>query len=140
LMHWRPPCYMLLDTGIREPGTAKESGTGYFGLHILTPESEQSTHYHYGAVRFTVPPRTLEEDLKIRETISVGRKYAFEAQDAPVIEAQQARMNELGNRRLALLEVDAGAVRVQRVLAKLVAEEQTATAGVAPERTPAHAS
>jgi len=87
------------------------------------------------AVRFTVPPRPLEEDLKIRETISVGRKYAFEAQDAPVIEAQQARMNEVGNRRLALLEVDAGAVRVQRVLAKLVAEEQT---GAAPERTPAH--
>ena len=135
LMHWRPPSYMILDTGVREPGTPKESGTGYFGLHLLTPESEQSTHYHFGAVRFTVPPRPLEEDLKIRETISVGRKYAFEAQDAPVIEAQQARMNEVGNRRLALLEVDAGAVRVQRVLAKLVAEEQT---GAAPERTPAH--
>jgi phenylpropionate dioxygenase-like ring-hydroxylating dioxygenase large terminal subunit len=142
LMHWHPPCYMILDTGVREPGTPKESGTGYFGLHLLTPESEQSTHYHFGAVRFTVPQRSLEEDLKIRETISVGRKYAFEAQDAPVIEAQQARMNEIGNRRLALLEVDAGAVRVQRVLAKLVTEEQSQSAqdgAAVGERTPAHA-
>jgi len=124
LMHWRPPCYMLLDTGIREPGTTKESGTGYFGLHLLTPETETSTHYIYAAVRFTVPPRTLEEDLAIREKISVGRKYAFEAQDAPVIEAQQQRVNEIGDRRPALLAVDAGAVRVGRVLTKLVAAEQ----------------
>ena len=128
LMHWRPPCYMLLDTGVREPGTTKESGTGYYGLHMLTPETETSTHYHFSAVRFTPPPRSLEEDLKIRETVSVGRKYAFEAQDAPVIEAQQRRVNEIGDRRPALLAVDAGAVRVQRVLSRLIAAEHEAPA------------
>ena len=123
LMYWRPPSYMLLDTGVREPGSPKESGTGYYGLHMLTPESETSTHYHFAAVRFNAPPRSLEEDMAIRETVSVGRKYAFEAQDAPVIEAQQRRMNELGDRRPALLAVDAGAIRVQRTLAKLIAAE-----------------
>jgi vanillate O-demethylase monooxygenase subunit len=122
-MHWRPASCMLLDTGIREPGTPKESGTGYYGLHLLTPETATSTHYHFAAVRFNAPPRTFEEDMEIREKISVGRKYAFEAQDAPVIEAQQRRMNEIGNRRPALLAVDAGAVRVQRVLAKLIADD-----------------
>jgi phenylpropionate dioxygenase-like ring-hydroxylating dioxygenase large terminal subunit len=126
LMHWRPVGCMILDTGIREPGTAKEDGTGYFGLHMLTPESATTTHYHYAAVRFNAPPRSLEDDLAIREKISVGRKYAFEAQDAPVIEAQQARMNEIGDRRPALLAVDAGAIRVQRVIAKLIAAEQGA--------------
>jgi phenylpropionate dioxygenase-like ring-hydroxylating dioxygenase large terminal subunit len=126
LMHWRPAGCMILDTGVREPGTAKEDGTGYYGLHMLTPESATSTHYHFAAVRFNAPPRTLEEDLAIRETISVGRKYAFEAQDAPVIEAQQRRMNEIGGRRPALLAVDAGAVRVQRVLSQLIAAENGA--------------
>jgi phenylpropionate dioxygenase-like ring-hydroxylating dioxygenase large terminal subunit len=141
LMHWRPAGCMILDTGVREPGTAKEDGTGYFGLHMLTPESATSTHYHFAAVRFNAPPRPLEEDLKIRETVSVGRKYAFEAQDAPVIEAQQQRMNELNGRRPALLAVDAGAVRVQRVLSQLIAAENE---GASPngaaltERTPAH--
>jgi vanillate O-demethylase monooxygenase subunit len=123
LMHWRPVGCMILDTGIREPGTAKEDGTGYFGLHMLTPETATTTHYHFAAVRFNAPPRSLEEDLAIREKVSVGRKYAFEAQDAPVIEAQQARMNEIGDRRPALLAVDAGAIRVQRVIAKLIAAE-----------------
>ena len=123
LMYWRPPSYMLLDTGVREPGTTKESGTGYFGLHMLTPETETSTHYHFAAVRFNPPSRTLAEDMAIRETVSVGRKYAFEAQDAPVIEAQQRRMNELGGRRPALLAVDAGAIRVQRILATLIAAD-----------------
>jgi phenylpropionate dioxygenase-like ring-hydroxylating dioxygenase large terminal subunit len=127
LMHWRPAGCMILDTGVREPGTAKEDGTGYYGLHMLTPESATSTHYHFAAVRFNAPPRTLEEDLAIRETISVGRKYAFEAQDAPVIEAQQRRMNEIGGRRPALLAVDAGVVRVQRVLSQLIAAENGAS-------------
>jgi vanillate O-demethylase monooxygenase subunit len=143
LMHWRPVGCMILDTGVREPGTAKEDGTGYFGLHMLTPETATTTHYHFAAVRFNAPPRTLEEDLAIRDTISVGRKYAFEAQDAPVIEAQQRRMNEIGDRRPALFAVDAGAVRVQRVIASLIAAEADAPsrAPVAPaERAVAHAA
>jgi hypothetical protein len=43
-----------------------------------------------------------------------------------VIEAQQVRMNEIGARRPALLAVDAGAIRVQRVISKLIAAEQGA--------------
>jgi len=142
LMHWRPVGCMILDTGVREPGTAKEDGTGYFGLHMLTPETATTTHYHFAAVRFNAPPRTLEEDLAIRETVSVGRKYAFEAQDAPVIEAQQRRMNEIGDRRPALLAVDAGAVRVQRVIATLIAADDDAPRApeVAAERAVAHAA
>jgi hypothetical protein len=35
-------------------------------------------------------------------------------------------MNELGDRRPALLAVDAGAIRVQRALAKLIAAENPA--------------
>ena len=142
LMHWRPVGCMILDTGIREPGATKESGTGYFGLHMLTPETETSTHYHFAAVRFNAPPRTLEEDLEIREKVSVGRKYAFEAQDAPVIEAQQERLNEIGDRRPTLLAVDAGAVRVQRVIAQLIAGDDSSVAQhgeIVPERAVVHA-
>ena len=135
-MHWRPPSYMLLDTGVREPGTAKEDGTGYYGLHMLTPETETTTHYHFAAVRFTVRPRPLEEDLEIREKISAMRKYAFEVQDAPVIEAQQKRMEQIGNRRPAYLAVDAGAIRVQRELAKMIADDHAP----APQREAALSS
>ena len=36
------PLTMILDTGVRAPGSDKASGAGYFGLHILTPESARS--------------------------------------------------------------------------------------------------
>ena len=142
LMHWRPPSYMLLDTGVREPGSPKESGTGYYGLHLLTPETATTTHYHFAAVRFGIQPRSLEEDLEIREKLSAARKFAFEAQDAPIIEAQQQRIATIGDRKPALLAVDAGVVRVQRVLAKLIAGDDLAPAAPdasVPNRTMVHA-
>jgi phenylpropionate dioxygenase-like ring-hydroxylating dioxygenase large terminal subunit len=122
-MHWMPVGCMILDTGVREPGSAKASGTGYFGLHILTPESRRSTHYHFAAVRFNVQPRSREDDLAIREKISATRRFAFAEQDKPMIEAQQRRADDRPGRRPALFSVDAGAARVQRVLAKLQSAE-----------------
>jgi phenylpropionate dioxygenase-like ring-hydroxylating dioxygenase large terminal subunit len=118
-MYWMPVGCMILDTGVREPGSEKASGTGYFGLHLLTPENRHSTHYHFAAVRFNVQPRSREEDLALRETISVARRFAFAEQDKPMIEAQQRRMDAQPGRRPALFSVDAGATRVQRVLDKL---------------------
>ena len=76
-----------------------------------------TTHYFFAAVRFGIVPRTPAEDLDIRERISVARRLAFEEQDAPVVEAQQRKILESGGTRApALLSVDAGPVRVQRVL------------------------
>jgi phenylpropionate dioxygenase-like ring-hydroxylating dioxygenase large terminal subunit len=69
-MHWMPVGCMILDTGGRKPGVPKESGSGYFGLHILTPESSRTTHYHFAAVRFNPPPRAVDEDAATREKIS----------------------------------------------------------------------
>jgi vanillate O-demethylase monooxygenase subunit len=122
-MHWMPVGCMILDTGVRSPGSEKASGTGYFGLHLLTPESRRSTHYHFAAVRFNVQPRSREDDLAIREKVSAARRFAFAEQDKPMIEAQQLRMDRGPGRRPALFSVDAGATRVQRVLAKLQLSE-----------------
>jgi phenylpropionate dioxygenase-like ring-hydroxylating dioxygenase large terminal subunit len=122
-MHWMPVGCMILDTGVRAPGSEKASGSGYFGLHLLTPESRGSTHYHFAAVRFGVPQRTREDDLAIREKISTARRFAFAEQDKPMIEAQQGRVDGRPGRRPALFSVDAGATRVQRVLAKLQSAE-----------------
>jgi vanillate O-demethylase monooxygenase subunit len=122
-MHWMPVGCMILDTGVRAPGSEKASGTGYFGLHLLTPENQRSTHYHFAAVRFNVQPRSREDDLAICEAISTARRFAFAEQDKPVIEAQQQRMDTRPGRRPALFSVDAGATRVQRVLDKLRVRE-----------------
>jgi vanillate O-demethylase monooxygenase subunit len=130
IMQWRPAGNMILDVGVCEPGAAKETGTGYYGVHILTPETPTTTHYHFVAVRFNPVARSRDEDLALREKITEGRRYAFEVQDKPVLEAQQRRVAGIGaSRRPALLSVDAGPVRVQKVLASIIAADATATTG-----------
>jgi hypothetical protein len=55
--------------------------------------------------------------------MSAARRFAFAEQDKPMIEAQQKRAGAHPGRRPALFSVDAGAARVQRVLAKLLSAE-----------------
>jgi vanillate O-demethylase monooxygenase subunit len=124
IMTWRPAGNMILDVGVCEPGAPKESGTGYYGIHILTPETDVTTHYHFVAVRFNPIARPRDVDLDLREKITAGRRYAFEVQDKPVLEAQQRRASGIGaSRRPALLSVDAGPVRVQKTLDSIIAAE-----------------
>ena len=122
---WMAPCYLSLHTGICLPGAARETGTGYHGIHMLTPETEQSTHYFFTAVRWGV--KTDDEQSKVlRDTVAKQRRFAFEEQDGPVIEAQQVVLNE-ANRQLdpTVLSVDVGPVRYKRVLERKLAAEQT---------------
>jgi len=121
---WMAPCYLVLFTGICELGAPQESGTGYFGIHMLTPEYPQSTHYFFTAVRWGV--RTGDEENRVlRRTVAEQRRFAFEQQDGPVIEAQQVVINE-ATRQLdpTILSVDVGPVRYKRVLEKLLAAER----------------
>src|ERR1700689_3244612 len=60
-MRWMAPSTLRLFTGICKMGTAPETGTGYNAIHMLTPENESSTLYHFTAVRFGV--MTTDEKL-----------------------------------------------------------------------------
>jgi vanillate O-demethylase monooxygenase subunit len=124
-MRWMPPSTLRLVTGICHPGAAPESGTGYHAIHLLTPETDKTTHYFFTAVRFNV--QTADEALnkQIQEKISSTRRFAFEEQDAPVIEAQQ----QIIERSLTavdpvLLAIDVGPVRYKQVLQRLIRAEQ----------------
>ena len=123
-MRWMAPSTLRLMTGICEPGADPASGTGYHGLHMLTPATAGTTHYFFTAVRFGVrtPDPNFNSDMQTR--IARLRRFAFEEQDAPVIESQQAVL-DAANRTLdpVLLEVDAGPARYKRVLEQMIARE-----------------
>jgi vanillate O-demethylase monooxygenase subunit len=123
-MRWMAPSNLRLMTGVCEPGADPASGTGYHGCHMLTPASAGLTHYFFTAVRFGV--RTTDPDVNrsLQAKIAELRRFAFQEQDAPIIEAQQAVL-DAARRRLepAFFDIDAGPVRYQRVLARLLAEE-----------------
>ena len=119
-MRWMAPCYMNLFTGICEMGKPWESGTGIHALHLLTPETERSTHYFFTAVRFGLKINDPAQNREIQDKIGKLRRHAFTVEDARVIEAQQRIIDE-SPKALdpVILSVDAGAVRFRRAMAKL---------------------
>jgi vanillate O-demethylase monooxygenase subunit len=114
---------MLLRSGVCEHGSDPESGTGYYGIHLLTPETETTTHYLFTAVRWNILTDA-EANRAIREKLTVTRRFAFEDQDAPVIEAQQVRLQAAGGViSPVMLAIDAGPVRYKRIIQRRLDEE-----------------
>ena len=124
-MRWMAPSTLRLFTGICTIGAAPESGTGYNAIHMLTPQCERSTLYHFTAVRFGVMTTDERVNRDLQERIAKMRRFAFAEQDAPMIEAQQ-RMIENATTPLnpVILAVDVGPVRYKRVLNKLLEAER----------------
>lgn len=118
-IRWNAPCYLLLKANIALPGTDPAEGSGYWGVHLLTPETDTTTTYHFTAVRFNVRTSAADND-SINATIGERRRYAFEHQDAPLIEAQQLAIDQATTElNPVLLSIDAGPVRCKRILKRL---------------------
>src|SRR5262245_48365372 len=124
-MRWMAPSNLRLLTGICMPGAVPESGTGYHAIHMLTPESDKTTHYFFTAVRFNVLTADDKLNAQIQDKISTMRRFAFEEQDAPVIEAQQEIIdNALTPVNPVILAIDVGPVRYKQILHKLIEAER----------------
>jgi phenylpropionate dioxygenase-like ring-hydroxylating dioxygenase large terminal subunit len=124
-MRWMAPSTMRLLTGICMPGAVPESGTGYHAIHMLTPETDRTTHYFFTAVRFNVQTTDDTLNRQIQDNISTTRRFAFEEQDAPVIEAQQEIIDSaLTPVDPVILAIDVGPVRYKRILQKMIEQEQ----------------
>jgi phenylpropionate dioxygenase-like ring-hydroxylating dioxygenase large terminal subunit len=124
-MRWMAPSTLRLISGVCLPGSTKDQGSGYHAIHLLTPETDRSTHYFFTAVRFGVFSKGDELNRRIQEKIAATRRFAFEEQDAPVIEAQQ-RIIDNATTAIdpVILAIDVGVVRYKQVLNKLIRSEQ----------------
>lgn len=123
--YWYAPSNIHLDIGTRAPGSERGQGGDVEtpSLHLLTPETETSTHYFWALIRNV---RLADEELTA--TLARGLKYAFEVEDKPVVEMQQ---REIGNvdlmaLRPALLPTDRAAVRARRINQALLEAEALA--------------
>ena len=124
-MRWMAPSTLRLLTGICAMGAKPDSGTGYHAVHLLTPENERSTHYFFTAVRWGVKTTADELNRDLQTRIAEMRRFAFEEQDAPVIEAQQRNIESaLAPLDPLILAVDVGCVRYKRVLGRMIEAEQ----------------
>ena len=93
---------------------------------MLTPETDNTTHYFFTAVRFNVKTPDDKVNAQLQDKISTMRRFAFEEQDAPVIEAQQRIIDEAVTPvDPVILAIDVGPVRYKRILQKLIEGERT---------------
>jgi phenylpropionate dioxygenase-like ring-hydroxylating dioxygenase large terminal subunit len=117
---WNAPCNVTLSAGYTEPGAPREAGAGIISAHLLTPETRTTTHYYFSAARTRVTPEEEDENAEVLAEFSRVRRFAFEEQDAPIIAAQQRKIEAIGNRRPVLISIDDGAVRYNRILNRML--------------------
>jgi vanillate O-demethylase monooxygenase subunit len=120
---WEPPGLMTHIFGMAPTGATRKGAKELRNLHVMTPETDRSTHYFWcGARSFRVTEAELD-----RAGLSLVER-AFAGEDKPMIEAQQAALGDADFWRMKpfILEGDAAAVLARRVLAKLIAKEAAA--------------
>jgi phenylpropionate dioxygenase-like ring-hydroxylating dioxygenase large terminal subunit len=124
IIRWTSASNLRLYTGVCKPGDKLENGTGFHAIHLLTPETDRTTHYFFTAARFNVMTRGAETNAEISDTIAKMRRYAFQEQDAPMIEAQQRVIDDaLDDLDPVVLSVDVGPMRYRRILQKKIDAE-----------------
>lgn len=119
--YWEAPANMYLETRAVALDTEDEQSATMPQVHLLTPETETSTHYFWGVSR----NRCLD-NAEIEQMLHAGLSNAFQHEDEPMIQAVQTRMRgrALFDMSPALLPMDEAAVRARRILAKRIEAEQ----------------
>jgi len=94
------------------------------GTHLLTPIDATHCYYHIAAVQLGGPPPAETED-GVAEQLTRLRRFAFEEQDRPMVEAQQRAYDRAGgpdNLKPVMLSIDTGPLRARRMLQRLIDE------------------
>ena len=122
-VEWSAPGILTLVAGAVPAGSARADGGNSINVHILTPETNSTSHYFFASTRdFRLDDALLNEQTRqIRERI-------FATEDKPMIAAQQDRIGEADfwSLRPALMGIDKGAVLVRRRMDALIAAERNA--------------
>jgi len=118
---WKAPGCFLLDAGVKALGGKREVMGWYYGIHLLTPETRSTTHYHFASAR---PPGSISDAATDAELARL-RQIAFAEQDKPIVDAQQRAVGDkdFGAMHPVLLAIDAGPVRMRRTLERLIKQE-----------------
>jgi phenylpropionate dioxygenase-like ring-hydroxylating dioxygenase large terminal subunit len=120
---WHPPGIVYLDVGCATTGTGapqgdRSQGISIWSSHLITPETEQSSHYMFCYARdFEL------DDPAMAKMMYEGSKATF-LEDADILEAVQT--NRVGGSLDGLIHVAADAAQLQarRMLRTMIGAEQ----------------
>ncbi|MFN3450562.1 MAG: Rieske 2Fe-2S domain-containing protein [Sphingorhabdus sp.] len=124
---WQICRFSLPSSVLIEVGVALEGRGGYdadnasktYGLVVdfMTPETESSHWYFWGLAR-----RFAVNDDALTVTIREGQKKIF-AEDMEILHRQQDNLERYPDRKLLLLNIDAGGVRSRMMIDQAIAAE-----------------
>jgi phenylpropionate dioxygenase-like ring-hydroxylating dioxygenase large terminal subunit len=123
-MHWYPPALIDFDNGTYFDGQTEMDGFCFPQAHLITPETEITSHYFFAAAR-----NLKLEDPATDAALTAVLNTAFRTQDEPMIEAVQRRMGPTGDLESlgpVMLKTDAAPVLARRMLKAMIAAEQDA--------------
>jgi vanillate O-demethylase monooxygenase subunit len=122
---WTAPANIQLSVGaIQGEGQLDLDDTvGQYDLHTCTPASQGETHYFFATRRNHIVDDGEFNQMKIQ-----AMHNAFVTEDGPIIEAVQQEMGtpDFFSLNPVLMSNDVAPVRVRRLLARLIAQEQAA--------------
>jgi vanillate O-demethylase monooxygenase subunit len=118
-----PPSHIMIEVGVAHAGKGGIEADPKDKVHsvvvdFLTPETETSMWYFWGMARHFNP-----RDKALTAQIRDGQAKVF-AEDTAVLEAQQRNLNLYPQRKLLMLNIDAGGVQSRRIIDRLIAQEQ----------------
>lgn len=131
-VRWDPPASMLLWVGSLPTGTPRTPDSKQIPfVHLFTPETATTTHYWF-ATSYSRSMGPRYEERAARDVKFL--RAPFEAEDLPMLQAQQEAMGdeEFWDLKPVLLAGDAGAVRTRRILDKLIKDEHQAGSCAGP--------
>jgi len=121
--HFHPPSHVMIEVGVALAGKggyhAQDKDKVYsVVVDFLTPETDTTMWYFWGMARKFNP-----KDKALTAQIKEGQGKVF-AEDTQVLEEQQRNLLRYPERKLLMLNIDAGGVQARRIIDRLVAAEQ----------------
>ena len=122
ICHFTPPSHVMIEVGVALAGhgghqAAADKKASAVVVDFITPETETSIHYFWGMARHFKP-----HDNSLTVQIRDGQGRIF-AEDRAILELQQRNLLQHPQRKLLMLNIDAGGVQARRIIDRWLAEE-----------------
>ena len=117
---WIAPCIVRNELVQVPAGTPRDTGRQRFNTHIVTPETHSSLH------DFALRSRNFSlDDAEIDRRLLEGQKPVVVDEDGAMLAIIQQRMGDAPFESFdpVMFHIDVGAVRVRRILDRMVADE-----------------
>jgi vanillate O-demethylase monooxygenase subunit len=122
ICRFTPPSHVMIDVGVALAGRGGFHAPAEFKAYsvvvdFITPETETSHWYHWGMAR-----NFKAQDKALTRQIQEGQGRIF-GEDMEMLQRQQDNLTLWPERKLLMLNIDAGGVQSRRVIERILAQE-----------------